>query len=737
MNPYDLIDPPDGAAPPGATQIPPAAGANPYDAIDPPDFAQRAAAMDPVDLSVARSKNDAFGAYLREQAQRPVKGEAPAARERRLYGSLSDPSGAPGVGEGITRSYVQGGTVGGGDEIVAAGAAALNKLTGKDPGRPYSEVYGAYLERERAKLAKFRESNPVTATVSEIGGAIPTMMAAPSFTAAKTAHLLTRMGIGAANAAGQGAVYGYNAGEGGAGQRFLNAARTSAIAAPVGGAVPVVAAGAGKYAQNLMRTKDALKAGMSRPTADTLEAVVRADAALSGPGAKRIAAAGPRAMLGDGGASARGLMDTINQQGGSGARRIGKAVGERAAAAGDDMTAALDDAFGRAQGTKGVARRIAQSTAPERQAAYDLAYSRPINYASNSGRAVEEALERVPNGTMKAAVKEANDIMREKAIRNRQILIDVADDGSVTFKQMPDVLQLDMLKRALDNIGAKAKDQFGRPLPEGLRAMRLARRIKAATGDAVPEYLAAVQKGGSKIERDQGLLLGRDIFKAKTTYEDAADFLNNASDAAKKEAAKGVRQQIDTVLSRVKKTLGGAYDEANIKEALKAYSELSSRDARAKIKLIVGPEKAAALFKTLDQSGMSLSLRAAMSDGTRTFGRQVARETSRKLKEDGAFNAIREGRPIEGPRRLTAKLLGRSPAQKLAIDDALDDELAKALTQARGPQAEVVRRTLERSTPRALARGALTRRLTEKLLADKAPAPAIVGLNQRGRSRSR
>jgi len=118
-------------------------------------FASRAASMDPMDLSIARSKNDAFGDYLRNQAMQPQQGETEDERFKRLYGSLSQGGDAGrSNAEGMTRSALQGETIGLGDELVAAIGAS-------DPFNPqrgggWSDRYNQYLDAERARLDAYR-----------------------------------------------------------------------------------------------------------------------------------------------------------------------------------------------------------------------------------------------------------------------------------------------------------------------------------------------------------------------------------------------------------------------------------------------------------------------------------------------------------------------------------------------------------------------------------------------------
>jgi len=50
------------------------------------EFNTRASTLDERDLSIARSKNDPFGAFLRKKSLQPREGETSEQREERLYG---------------------------------------------------------------------------------------------------------------------------------------------------------------------------------------------------------------------------------------------------------------------------------------------------------------------------------------------------------------------------------------------------------------------------------------------------------------------------------------------------------------------------------------------------------------------------------------------------------------------------------------------------------------------------
>ncbi len=211
-----------------------------------PDFAAQAAGMSPIDISVARSKNDALGGYLREQAKAPKPGETPEQTGRRLYGLLGYEK--PSVAEGALRSAYQGLTYGGGDEAVAAIAATLDPLRNGDTvPSTWGQRYDNALSSERGKLRQFRDAYPVTSTIAEVGGALPTALMLPMGAPAATPG--GRVVAGAASGALQGGLYGALAGEGEG--RVKEAERGALLGGGIGGAAPVLGAGVRKLSDRL------------------------------------------------------------------------------------------------------------------------------------------------------------------------------------------------------------------------------------------------------------------------------------------------------------------------------------------------------------------------------------------------------------------------------------------------------------------------------------------------------
>lgn len=173
--------------------------------------------------------------------------------EASTYGNVSE-GGQFGT---AVRSGLQGMTFGFGDEVVARGASLMG-------GTPYE----AELARERARLERGRDANPVTATAAEIGGAV----AVPLGAAGSTGKLGTDMLRGAATGGALSGIYGFGAGEGGFLPRMQDAALSGAAGGFIGGLIPAVGAGVKRVAGGLAERAAAKEALKTAPTTEQLRA---------------------------------------------------------------------------------------------------------------------------------------------------------------------------------------------------------------------------------------------------------------------------------------------------------------------------------------------------------------------------------------------------------------------------------------------------------------------------------
>lgn len=404
--------------------------------------------------------------------------------------------------------------------------------------------------------------------------------------------------------------------------------------------------------------------------------------------AARLSQLGDDAMLADSGPATGQLLNASSATGGKALRVTRDAVSRRSDEIGARLPGRLDAILGKPQGIRASAREISRGTAAARDAAYTRAYSQPIDY-SGPGRRIEEVLQRVPPRTLRTAIDEANEAMREAGTRNRQIMAEIADDGSVRFREMPNVEQLDQIKRALDTIGREAVDQFGRPTSQGSRARRLARDLRDATADAVPAYRSALKVGGDKIQRDEALDLGRKLLFRNTSVEDVSDFMRSGVSSEAREAVRqGVRESIETTLSNVRRTITDP--DVDAREAMQLVKEVSSRANKAKLRAVLGESKADALLNELDRAATALTLRAAVSRNSDTAIRtaiqgQVRDEATPGLPRRTLGNL---GSPLDAGKEITQTIAGIDPRSMSAAEKAIFDEIATALTSIRGQDAQ-------------------------------------------------
>lgn len=622
-----------------------------------------------------------------------------------------------GMAGGLFDAFTQGAAFGFGDELTALESAALGRTP--DGGwfqydQPFGQRYEQALEAERSQQEHFREENPALATGAEATGALTTAIATPLGMLGAPAHgasLAMNMARAGGAGAGMGALYGYGTGEGGVGSRLQNVPLAAGAGAVAGGAAPVIGAGVGRLTRNLMQRPAAQQAGLSRPAFNMMQSTLADDVAMGG-GVPRLRQGGPGAMLADAGPGSAGMLDAVAQI--PGGRQVAlPAVQARATQANRAIGGALDDALGPARGIAPTERGLRQGTAAARSGAYQAAYSQPIDYASNVGRQIESLVStRVP----RAAINRANSLIRAEGGGVPQILVSAADDGSVAFREMPNVQQIDYITRALNDVASAADGQgaLGGVSNVGRVYRNLSRDLRGLLREAVPEYATALDTAAQPIAARNALQMGNRLLSRGITRDEAADMLSGMSVAERQYVAQGVRSQIDDALANVRRTLTDPNMEA--RQAVQAVRDLSSGASRDKLRLLLGNEAADSLFGQIDQATAALDLRAAMAQNSKTAPRQLFNETLREQTDEGALNALRHGEPMHLAREMWQGVTGATPAAKSRVQERAAAELAEALTGPRGQDAIDLLNLILRGAERGDLAGQELGRLTQLLL---------------------
>jgi len=410
---------------------------------------------------------------------------------------------------------------------------------------------------------------------------------------------------------------------------------------------------------------------------------------------QNLVRAGDEAMLADAGEAAQALLDASAQSGGSAAEIAKGAVQGRMERTRRSLDEVMDSILGPSpEGPMTAVDEIAARTAPDRRAAYSAAYDTKINYASPEGRKIEEVLSRVAPDDMLPAIKEANAQMLASGLQNQQIMASIAPDGTVTYSNPPNVRQLDEIKKALQRIAQNNTDDFGRLNGVGQRYNDLARQLRDATGDAAEPYKAAVRVGGDNIAEQQAFVTGERLLRPSTYIESVTRDLGPQPSTAQVAAARsGLRMHMEKVIGDVR-TIASDPGAMDAREVMRAVTEISSANAREKIRRLLGPD-AVQLMAELDQALQSSKVRAAMAANSRTFGRAATDRTVGEITAPGVIGTALEGEPVMTTKRLIQAATGRTSEFSADQRQRIYSEIARALTERSGDDALMALRALD------------------------------------------
>lgn len=589
-----------------------------------------------------------------------------------------------GFGNNLAQMAGDGLLAGFGDEV----SARLNALTGYDArSGTYGNdtTYADQLAAVRGQEEQFRADHPVTATVAEIGGAL-----IPAATGVGMAARGGTLGAQALRGAGAGAamggLYGFGEGEGGIQDRMTDGLIGAAAGGVLGGALPAVGNLAGRgvrAAQDWARDSSigrnvADRMGVSRAAGSLVSDLV----GMSNPQAlqQSLARAGDDAMLADGSTTLARALDLVTQSPGDGAALALQRIDDRAARSSDAIVDAL---LGGKQGPRippaTLQNRMADSARGKINPLYREAYESAIDYASPEGRAIEELIKRIPPARMNAAIRSAQDRMTYDGHPLAQVLAQIGDNGSVEVSQLPNVMQLDYIKRAFDAVADDSKDAItGRMTSDGAFASQIARDIRKATKQAVPAYGDALEAAANDIRQRGAVRTGQGLLSARTTVEDALGEIGNATGAERRAMREGVLGQIEHTLGNVRAV--ATDPDIDARQALTAFKELSSPNAQRKMEALFGDEWPG-VQQAMSEATAALGLRARTGGNSMTAGRQIFDELFNDATEPGA---VRKGEIMGSARSVWQRLTGASPENVQRVRAGIREEVADLLTQPRG-----------------------------------------------------
>jgi hypothetical protein len=516
-------------------------------------------------------------------------------------------------------------------------------------------------------------------------------------------------GAGAGLAAGavEGGIYGF--GEGTDMPSRVSEAATGAgfgggVGAIMGGATPLVEAGV-RNVTGLIRRSDIAQIAATFGISTNAARVIKNTFEMGGDmnaAMQRLQQAGSEGMIADAGEAAQALLDATAASGPAGAAAARGPIEERMARVGERLETGLTQQLGQpAEGPVTAVSEIMQRTQAQRANLYDQAYRTPINYADTSGQRIESILRsRIEPDILSQAIREANAEMMDRGLVNQQIMAQIAPDGSVTFVEMPNVRQLDELKKALNQLSRNARNFEGAVPVETQQSLRYSRQASdlrdaliEATGGSQGTYAQAVKIGGDTIQERNAYELGERLLSPRTRIEDVVLELGRNPSAAQIEAAqRGLRTRIDQVVGDVRRIPSDPNIDA--RQALATLREMSSDNARQKISRLMGP-RSQELFNMLDEAMVAAETRAAMAANSRTAMRQATQADVAGLTAPGVVGQALRGDPINTTRALVQAVTGYTDEFSTQQRQRIYQDIARALTEARGPDAQIALRALD------------------------------------------
>jgi len=581
-------------------------------------------------------------------------------------------------------------------------SAAAAKVTQGIPyiGEFIPEALGTFSPVGRERVERLQrateEEYPILSATGRMGAAAATGLLAPGTVPTTVSGAFAR---GALFGGSEAAVSGFGAAEGDFSERATEAIPTGVTGAVLGssmaGLIGLFTKGTTSTAGlNAAARKVASELGISKEAAMVIGQTLSREGSSLEDALQNIRRAGDQGMIADADIATAKLLDAVIASSGEAATVGRGAVTERAAERSQELTGAMTRALGAEPvGRRTAAEQAAARYAPMTRLSYAEAYASPINYTSPAGLEIENLITRVPADELRAAFKEANDVMQLQGIQNQQIRATINDDGSIDYEEMPNVIQLDYLKRAMQRIAYSDQytDKFGRPTGKGAELNIVAGKLRDALGRAVPSYDRAVSMGGNAIRERQAGELGNMLLNDRVTRDELTEAIRGASKTEMDALRLGVRNQIDEIMANVKTSISTG-DQGAIEEARKLLRQLSSGANRQKLQMILTPQRYGQLNTKLGEIRAALELQANVAPNSATAIRQKILQDIEEITGLGMVGSALRGEPLQAGQKVIQALTGMTDEALVARRNEILTEVAQALTQKRGKDAEAALR---------------------------------------------
>jgi hypothetical protein len=570
----------------------------------------------------------------------------------------------PELGRGIVNA-TQGPLFGFADELLGAGAAAVDKITGRNPGVPFKDLYQGYRDSVRGASESYGKERPVASTVAQVAASVPAASVTLPLKVAATA------GQRLAAAAKLGAAYGGISAVGEADDMSDATGQKMMLGMGVGGALGpaanVVGAGAGA-------TYRGVASRFNRGSAQdyAMSRVANSFLRDSQPGANtldearaRLRELGPEARLADlgggEGQNARGLLDTMAILPGATKNEAEAAIRSRQVS----RPARLDEATNAATGANG--RRLygtVNDLITQRRTDSDPLYAQVRSMSIPADPAIAE---------MVSAANRLG-LHREAAQTAEREGLPFTLQAGATQYAMGD---LDLIKRAVDDkIGAAmraGKNDTARSWR--LYRDRLVGHLDPATGGAYAQARSAYAGPSAMIDAAEQ---GRTFLNGNIVPDQLRADLNMLGASERDAFMVGVNEalRLKAGAQAGQTELMGLWKNRNLQERLRAvFPDQQAYDA----------------FARRMANEDRLNRLTGVGRGSQTASRQAALddETGALLSTVGDIAAAKTGSPYAMV-SLVRNMYGRA-----AMPEPVRDEIGRLMLR-QGPQADAVLGDLSR-----------------------------------------
>jgi hypothetical protein len=123
-------------------------------------------------------------------------------------------------------------------------------------------------------------------------------------------------------------------------------------------------------------------------------------------------------------------------------------------------------------------------------------------------------------------------------------------------------------------------------------------------------------------------------------------------------------------------------------EGVRVLRDMSSRSNKTKLRILLGQDAADELLAEVDEAATAFELRAAIAENSKTAIRTSIQKGVDQRARGGVLRTIQSGEPVNAAKRLIQALTGETPEAVELRRMGIYEDIAKALTQTRGTQAQ-------------------------------------------------